>query len=167
MKKSRQQYNLEHPKTIFCILIQKIFNILARYAILPQLRVVIYRFMGVKIGKKVFIGMDCYFDDQYPEQITIEDYSIIAPRAILLTHDMPGWDLANGEGIGNVGAIIIKSHAYICAGAIILPGVTVGEHSIVAAGAVVTKDVLPYTLVAGVPAKEKKVLNPLSCEIDE
>ena len=49
--------------------------------------------------------------------------------------------------------VIIKKNAYIGAGAIILPGVTIGESSIVAAGAVVTKDVPPRTIVTGIPAK--------------
>ena len=49
--------------------------------------------------------------------------------------------------------VVIKRNAYIGAGAIILPGVTIGEYSIVAAGAVVTKDVPPRTIVAGVPAR--------------
>jgi acetyltransferase-like isoleucine patch superfamily enzyme len=49
--------------------------------------------------------------------------------------------------------ITIKNNAWICMGAIICPGVTIGENSVVAAGAVVTKDVPDHSLVAGVPAK--------------
>ena len=53
---------------------------------------------------------------------------------------------------------MIKRGAWIGAGAIILPNVTIGERAVVGAGAVVTKDVPPYTVVAGVPAKEIKKL---------
>jgi acetyltransferase-like isoleucine patch superfamily enzyme len=60
--------------------------------------------------------------------------------------------------------VYIKKGAWIGAGAILLPGVTIGEYSLVAAGAVVTKDVLPYTMVAGVPAK---VIKELKEELDE
>ncbi|MDE5634180.1 MAG: transferase [Muribaculaceae bacterium] len=49
--------------------------------------------------------------------------------------------------------VVIRRNAWIGAGAIILPGVTVGENAIVAAGAVVTKDVADNTVVAGIPAK--------------
>jgi acetyltransferase-like isoleucine patch superfamily enzyme len=49
--------------------------------------------------------------------------------------------------------IVIKKNAWIGAGATILPGVTIGENAIVAAGAVVTKDVFDNTIVGGVPAK--------------
>ncbi|MBK7609142.1 MAG: hypothetical protein KA109_15705 [Saprospiraceae bacterium] len=50
-------------------------------------------------------------------------------------------------------AVIIKRNAWIGANATILPGLVIGENSVVAAGAVVTKDVPPNTIVAGVPAK--------------
>ena len=50
-------------------------------------------------------------------------------------------------------AVIIEDDIWVGANAVILPGVTIGHHSVVAAGAVVTKDVPPHSLVAGVPAK--------------
>ena len=49
--------------------------------------------------------------------------------------------------------VIIEDDIWIGANAVVLPGVTIGQHSVVAAGAVVTKDVPPHSLVAGVPAK--------------
>ena len=49
--------------------------------------------------------------------------------------------------------ISIGSRVWICTGAIILPGVNIGDGAVIAAGAVVTKDVPPYTVVGGVPAK--------------
>jgi len=57
------------------------------------------------------------------------------------------------------GKILIQDDAWIGAGAIILPNVTIGRGVVVGAGAVVTKDVPPYTVVAGVPAKEIKKLD--------
>ena len=55
-------------------------------------------------------------------------------------------------------AVTINDDVWIGANAVILPGVTIGTHSVVAAGAVVSKDVPPYTIVAGVPAKVIKQL---------
>ena len=55
--------------------------------------------------------------------------------------------------------VMIQNDVWIGARAVILPGVTIGQCSVVAAGAVVTKDVPPFTLVAGVPAKPVKVFN--------
>ena len=54
--------------------------------------------------------------------------------------------------------VVIEDDIWIGANAVILPGVTIGSHSVVAAGAVVTKDVPPHSLVAGVPAKIIKQL---------
>ena len=52
--------------------------------------------------------------------------------------------------------IVIEDYVWIATGAMILPGVTVGEGAVVAAGSVVTKDVPPWTVVAGNPAREVK-----------
>ena len=52
--------------------------------------------------------------------------------------------------------IVIQDYAWIGAGAILLPGVEIGEGSVVAAGAVVTKSVQPYSVVAGIPARKIK-----------
>lgn len=59
------------------------------------------------------------------------------------------------QGI-STNAVTIGNDIWIGANAVVLPGVTIGDHSVVAAGAVVTKDVPPHTLVAGVPAKKIK-----------
>ena len=56
------------------------------------------------------------------------------------------------QGVGT-SAVVIEDDIWIGANAVVLPGVTIGHHSVVAAGAVVTKDVPPHSLVAGVPAK--------------
>jgi acetyltransferase-like isoleucine patch superfamily enzyme len=61
------------------------------------------------------------------------------------------------QGIGTK-PVVIGDDVWIGANAVILPGVTIGRHVVVAAGAVVTKDVPDYSLVAGVPAKEIKKL---------
>ncbi len=56
--------------------------------------------------------------------------------------------------------VVIADDVWVGANAVILPGVTIGRHSVVAAGAVVCRDVPPYTLVGGVPARELKQLKP-------
>ena len=74
----------------------------------------------------------------------------------------PSQIVKNGHVTNSIpGNILIKKGAWIGARAIILPNVTVGEGSIIGAGAVVTKDVPPYTVVAGVPAKKIKDLGVL------
>lgn len=103
----------------------------------------------IKIGKHVFINHACSFLDM--GGITLEDHVLIGPRVNLVTENHP---LLPGERRGMLcQPILIKRNAWIGAGSTILPGVTVGENSIVAAGAVVSKDVPADTVVGGVPAK--------------
>jgi len=102
-----------------------------------------------KIGKNVFINFDCVFLDL--GGITIEDGVLIAPKVSLLSEGHP---ISPNERQSLVpGHIYIKKNAWIGAGATILPGVTVGENAVVAAGAVVSKDVPANTVVGGIPAK--------------
>ena len=102
-----------------------------------------------KIGKNVFINFDCVFLDL--GGITIEDNVLIAPKVSLLSEGHP---VTPNERQSLVpGPIHIKKNAWIGAGATILPGVTIGENAVVAAGAVVSKDVAANTIVGGIPAK--------------
>ena len=105
-----------------------------------------------KIGKNVFINFDCVFLDL--GGITIEDNVLIAPKVSLLSEGHP---VAPNERESLApGHIHIKKNAWIGACATILPGVTVGENAVVAAGAVVSKDVPANTVVGGIPAKHIK-----------
>jgi acetyltransferase-like isoleucine patch superfamily enzyme len=110
---------------------------------------------NTKIGKNVFINFDCVFLDL--GGITIEDNVLIAPKVSLLSEGHPVSPSERGSLIP--GPIHIKTGAWIGAGATILPGVTIGENSVVAAGAVVSKDVPANTVVGGVPAKILKSIN--------
>lgn len=104
---------------------------------------------NTKIGKNVFINFDCVFLDL--GGITIEDNVLIAPKVSLLSEGHP---ISPTERASLVpGHIHIKKGAWIGAGATILPGVTIGENVVVAAGAVVSKDVPANTIVGGIPAK--------------
>ena len=108
-----------------------------------------------KIGKNVFINFDCVFLDL--GGITIEDNVLIAPKVSLLSEGHP---VNPNERQSLVpGPIHIKKNAWIGAGATILPGVTIGENAVVAAGAVVSKDVAANTIVGGIPAKIIKSIN--------
>ena len=70
-----------------------------------------------------------------------------------LNHNFEDSDKRIDEQGVSTSAVIIEDDIWVGANAVILPGVTIGHHSVVAAGAVVTKDVPPHSLVAGVPAK--------------
>ena len=103
----------------------------------------------ITIGNNVFINFDCTF--LALGGITIEDDVQIGPKVSLITENHPQNPRERKGLIGK--PIHIKKNAWIGANATILPGVTVGENSIVAAGAVVSKDVPDNTIVGGIPAK--------------
>lgn len=103
----------------------------------------------ISIGKNVFINHSCSFLDM--GGITIEDEVLIGPKVNLITENHP-LDPHDRKALLTK-PIIIKRRAWIGANATILPGVTIGENSVVAAGAVVSKDVPDNTVVGGVPAK--------------
>ena len=108
----------------------------------------------IKLGKNVFINHACTFLDL--GGITIEDDVQIGPKVNLITENHPV-DPTKRKHL-DLKSILIKRNAWIGAGATILPGVTIGENSIVAAGAVVNKDVSDNSVVGGIPAKFIKAI---------
>ncbi len=155
-KINRDDYLQSRKRNIIKRFLLKVISGMARFCVPPFLRVGLYRLIGVKIGRDVFIGLDCILDSSYPELITIEDEVVTSFRIMLICHGIS--TDANGKAPGKkerfVAGITLKKKCYIGAGAIILPGVVVGESAVVGAGAVVTRDVEPCTAVAGVPAKK-------------
>ena len=109
---------------------------------------------NTQIGKNVFINFDCVFLDL--GGITIEENVLIAPKVSLLTEGHPTSIEDRHSLIPK--PILIKKNAWIGANATILPGVTIGENSVVAAGAIVSKDVPDNTIVGGIPAKILKTI---------
>jgi acetyltransferase-like isoleucine patch superfamily enzyme len=108
----------------------------------------------ITIGKGVFINHACSFLDM--GGITIEDDVLVGPKVNLVTENHP-LDPANRRAL-ICEPIVIKRNAWIGAAATILPGVTIGENAVVAAGAVVSKNVAANTVVGGVPAKPIKTI---------
>jgi acetyltransferase-like isoleucine patch superfamily enzyme len=108
----------------------------------------------IKIGKRVYVNHACTFLDM--GGITLEDDVLIGPKVNLVTENHPLDPVDRRALICK--PIVVKRKAWIGAAATILPGVTIGENSVVAAGAVVTSDVPPNTVVGGVPAKIIKTI---------
>lgn len=114
----------------------------------------------VYIGDDVYIGSGCLLMCKLAP-IRIGDHVMFGPRAMLITGDhridivgRPISSVKNNEKlIDNDQEIILEGDNWIGANAIILKGVTVGYGSVVAGGAVVTKDVPPNCIVGGVPAQ--------------
>jgi len=132
---------------------------LADWCPFVSLRLAIYRLMGITIGRGVYIGFHVEFDTNFSELIRIGDGVTISHRCIIATHMATDADTRLRELYpGRSAPVEIHDGAWICTGAVLLPGVTIGREALVAAGAVVAADVAPRTLVAGVPARAVKTL---------
>jgi acetyltransferase-like isoleucine patch superfamily enzyme len=109
------------------------------------LKRVLLRRLGVTVGTGVAFGLESTPDVFWPELITIEDDAIVGYDATILCHEFLRDEYRTG-------AVTIREGAMIGAGAIVLPGVEIGENAQVAANSLVTDDVPPDTTVVGVPA---------------
>jgi maltose O-acetyltransferase len=121
-----------------------------RYAVRGTPTAQVLRDYGATVGRHVFLGNGTYVDEGFAWLVTIEDDVTLAPSVHVLAHDAGLWE---ATGYTRVAEVRIEEKAYIGAGAIIMPGVTVGREAVVGAGSVVTRDVAPRTVVAGVPAR--------------
>lgn len=169
-------------------IINRLFNYLLDFEIMllrlignipfHSIRLFFYKLSGVKIGKTARIHMWCNFFD--PKRVEIGEDTIIGDHAFLdgraklkigshvaiashvliynSEHDINSDDFHAREQ-----KVVIEDYVFIGPRSIILPGVTVGKGAVVAAGAVVTRDVPEFTVVGGIPANiigERKNKSP-------
>jgi maltose O-acetyltransferase len=154
-----------------------------RLALFPPLRAALLRLYGARIGRRVVlhdvrffnlyrkglaglrIGNECFLGDEclldLAEAIELHDQVTLAERVLILTHTNVGYrdHPLQAHFPASVGPVTLERGAFVGAGALILPGVRVGEAAFVAAGAVVTRDVPARTVVAGVPARPLRTLD--------
>lgn len=103
------------------------------------------------IGEDSRVNTNCRFD--CVGGITIGNHCQIAGMIAFETMGHPVEPVLNNVRRALPAPIILEDYVWVASGAVILPGVTIGRGSVVAAGAVVAKDVPPFTVVGGVPAK--------------
>jgi len=135
-----------------------------RQALAPEVRVYASRHYTPSVGASFKVGTNVLLDSHAP--ITIGDHVFLGHNVMVLTgtHDPE----LRGQARQDQQAarpVTIKDGVWVCSGAIICPGVTIGEHSVVGPGAVVMRNVAPYTIVAGNPARRiRRLREPAATE---
>ncbi len=114
----------------------------------------LHKIRGVKIAHphRVRIAGNVLIDSLYPELVEIEDDVFLTRGVVIVAHFTPTPFLRKYMGT-ELKKVRVGRGTYIGVSAIILPGVTIGEGCIIGAGSVVTKDVPPYSVAAGNPAR--------------
>ncbi len=106
------------------------------------------------MGANSIINQECRIDPR--GGITLGRFVSISAETCILTADH---DPSSSDFAGRTAPVVIEDYVFVGTRALILPGVTIHEGAVVAAGAIVTKNVPPFTIVAGVPAKPIGVRN--------
>ena len=121
-----------------------------------------WRWMGIKVGRNTFIGYEVLVDSSYAEMIELGDNVHIANRCILLCHQRDLNNYKIGEDYAKLpykkSGIKLEKGCLIATNTMIMPGVTIGEGAIVGAYSLVTKDIPPWTIAFGRPAKAVKTI---------
>lgn len=128
------------------------FHVLAMWLPFNSWRVFFHRLRGVKIGKDVYIVQGAFLEETRPWLLTIEDRVRIGAGAKIFTHDGL-YSIHLADMPHRYAPVLLKKECSVCPGAVVLPGVTVGEKSIVAPNAVANRDVPDRTVAGGIPAK--------------
>ena len=151
-----QRYPVEGPNSLWQVyktvsIWKAIKNFIAiqfsRYCPFLSWKLFIYRrLLKMKVGQFTAFALMVMPDVFFPEKIQIGDNTIVGYNTTILTHEYLIDEYRLGE-------VVIGSHVMIGANCTILPGVTIGDHAIVAAGSVVTKDVKAHSFVGGNPIR--------------
>jgi acetyltransferase-like isoleucine patch superfamily enzyme len=145
-----------HGIRAFRSIYHRILLLIARaFPMYPSWRVGIHRQRGVIIGGNAFIGSEVFIDNTYQESIIIEDFVTILSRTFIIGHSFIPSHLEKvlQKDPPAKKGVILKKGCYIGAQCIIMPGVTIGECSIIGAGSVVAENIPPYSVAMGAPAK--------------
>ncbi|WP_020601243.1 acyltransferase [Spirosoma panaciterrae] len=143
----------------------KIYRWIASSFPLNKVRIWALRGCGFSIGKDVYLGPDfliSMMNSNSSCSLVINDRVAIGPRVTIVLASDANWSHLTTYYSPIKGKVILGADCWLGTGCIILPNVSIGSCSVVAAGAVVTKDVPDYHVVAGVPAKTIKIIDKLA-----
>jgi acetyltransferase-like isoleucine patch superfamily enzyme len=135
---------------------KKCLKLTAKYFPVCAIRILALRGAGYSVGRDVYIGEELHVTDELDDSacaLSIGDRVAIAQRVLIVLSSYANNSLYRETFGATFGRVAIARDAWVGAGVIILPNVTIGEGAVVGAGSVVTRDVAPFTIVAGNPAR--------------
>jgi acetyltransferase-like isoleucine patch superfamily enzyme len=140
----RRWYRYRNPLRV-------VFNFLVIYACryLPSLELknLLYRMVGAKVGRNVSVGLGAVLDIFHPELIEIGENTVIGYNATILTHEFLVEEFRKGK-------VVIGRNVLIGSKTLILPGVEIGDNTRISACSLVNKNIPENSFVGGVPVKE-------------
>jgi len=136
-------------------IVKKVLKFLVKQVPIYQLRSAMLRLGGYAVGKDVYVGEDLIIIDEPSDwgMVSIGDRVAISPRVTLVVSSRPNYSRIAPYVPVEHGPITIESDAWIGTSVVILPGIRIGEGAVVGANSLVTRDVRPYTIVGGSPAR--------------
>jgi acetyltransferase-like isoleucine patch superfamily enzyme len=146
---------------MFWKIYKRLLKLIAKQIPGYRIRCQLFRMAGYEIGKQVYIGEEFIIIDELDDRrrVRIGNRVSIAERVTLIVTSNANFSKIRPFTKNQHGYINIDDDAWLGTGCIIFPDVRIGRGAVVGAGAVVTKNVPDYTVVAGVPAKPIKKLN--------
>ncbi|HEU4569659.1 MAG TPA: acyltransferase [Gemmatimonadales bacterium] len=141
---------------------KKVLKRWARNCFFPGLRVRMLRACGYHIGRDVYIADELIIAEELEDRgnLTLGDRVSIAPRVTFVLSSHPNESRIRPVAPVARAPIVVEADAWLGAGVVVLPGVTIGRGAVVGSNSVVTKDVPPLTVVGGIPARPIRTLTP-------
>jgi acetyltransferase-like isoleucine patch superfamily enzyme len=144
---------------------------IAAFVLFPEKKLVLHGWPTILNVNNLEIGTHCSINQgvfiQARSRVVLGNHVTLSPYVLILDAGLQPEDVAQGVPAKEhySAPVVIEDHVWVGAGAIVLAGVKIGQRSIVGAGAVVTVDVPPYSVVAGVPARVIKRVDASKTEI--
>jgi acetyltransferase-like isoleucine patch superfamily enzyme len=132
---------------------------LAAFVLFPEKKLVLHGWPTILNFNNLEIGLNCSINQgvfiQARSRVVLGNHVTLSPSVLILDAGLQPGDIASGAASKEhySAPVVIEDHVWVGAGAIILAGVKIGRQSVVGAGAVVTANVPPFSVVAGVPAR--------------
>jgi acetyltransferase-like isoleucine patch superfamily enzyme len=111
-----------------------------------------YFYGDVRVGEHVWIGPYTLIDGS-GGGVTIGDYCVISAGVHVYTHDTVAWAVSGGRAPYTHAPVVIEDACYLGAQVVVAKGVRIGAHSVIGAGSFVNRDIPPYTVAVGSPAR--------------